>query len=205
MRMKSYLLIFTCLIFVIGFVGTLSPLNAESLKEGANAFLAGNYQKAFKIFKPFAEQGNSKAQWVLGTMYEQGQGVPQDYTEAGKWFRKAADQGYYMAQYNLGSMYYFGEGVQQDYTKAAKWSRKAAVQGDASAQFLLGYMFNHGQGTPQDYVQAHKWYNLAASRSQGKLHKDSVNNRDFIEKSMTPDQIAEAKKLFREWKPKPAK
>jgi hypothetical protein len=54
---------------------------------------------------------------------------------------------------------------------------------------------------PQDYVQAHKWFNLSAFGG----HERSVLNRNAVEKRMTPDQIAEAKKLFREWKPKPAK
>jgi len=54
---------------------------------------------------------------------------------------------------------------------------------------------------PQDYVQAHKWFNLSAFGG----HERSVLNRNAVEKRMTPDPIAEAKKLFREWKPKPAK
>ncbi len=38
-------------------------------------------------------------------MYDNGQGVPQDYAEAVKWYRLAAEQGYAYAQYNLGVMY----------------------------------------------------------------------------------------------------
>ena len=38
-------------------------------------------------------------------MYEEGNGVPQDYAKAVKWYRLAADQGYADAQYNLGVMY----------------------------------------------------------------------------------------------------
>ncbi len=55
---------------------------------------------------------------------------------------------------------------------------------------------------PQDYVQAHKWFNLSASRSQGKLHEESVQNRDVSEQRMTPAQVAEAQRLAHEWKPK---
>jgi len=46
-------------------------------------------------------------------------------------------------------------------------------------------------------VQAHKWVNLAASRSNmfGEI-------REQLGKQMTPDQIAEAQCLAREWKPK---
>ena len=38
-------------------------------------------------------------------MYDEGQGVPQDYAEAVKWYRMAADQGNADAQSNLGFMY----------------------------------------------------------------------------------------------------
>ena len=39
-----------------------------------------------------AEQGLVQAQYNLGDMYEQGQGVRQDYAEAFRWYRKAAEQ-----------------------------------------------------------------------------------------------------------------
>ena len=55
-------------------------------------------QKILRI----AEQGYVPAQYILGMMYDNGQGVRQDYAEAVKWYRKAAEQGYAQAQYNLG-------------------------------------------------------------------------------------------------------
>ena len=51
------------------------------------------------------------AQSILGVMYANGRGVPQDYAEAVKWYRLAADQGDAEAQHNLGVMYASGEGV----------------------------------------------------------------------------------------------
>ncbi|MDD0759736.1 tetratricopeptide repeat protein, partial [Shigella sonnei] len=61
-----------------------------------------------------AEQGNAAAQFNLGVMYENGQGVRQDYVQAVQWYRKASEQGDAQAQYNLGLMYYDGRGVRQD-------------------------------------------------------------------------------------------
>ncbi len=67
----------------------------------------------------------------------------------------------------------------------------------------LGLMYAKGQGVPQDYVEAHKWSDLAASRHRpGKKRDDSVHDRNFLAKRMTPAQIAEAQRLAREWKPK---
>ena len=63
-------------------------------------------------------------------------------------------------------------------------------------------MYRNGKGVPKDYVQAHKWCNLAASQLTGKDRERSVKNRDDIAKKMTSEQIAEAQRLAREWKPK---
>ena len=73
-------------------------------------------------------------------MYDNGEGVPQDYAEAVKWYRLAAEQGDANAQYNLGLMYDNGQGVPQDYAEAVKWYRLAAEQGDAEHNTILGYV-----------------------------------------------------------------
>ena len=58
-----------------------------------------------KETKAKAKKGDAEAQFNLGKMYANGQGVPQDYREAVKWFRLAADQGMAGAQNALGGMY----------------------------------------------------------------------------------------------------
>ncbi len=58
-----------------------------------------------------AEQGSAKAQFNLGLMYADGEGVSQNDAEAVNWYRKAAEQGLADAQYNLGVMYDNGRGV----------------------------------------------------------------------------------------------
>ncbi len=143
------------------------------------------------------------AQYNLALMYDRGEGVPQDYVEAMKWYRLAAAQGHADAQHNLALMYDRGEGVPQDYAEAVKWYRRAAVQGLADAQTNLGFMYQSSRGVTRDYVQAHMWYNLAAARlPPGEGRDMAVSNRDQIEKLMTSDQVAEAQRLAREWKPK---
>ena len=74
-----------------------------------------------------AAQGEAKAQTILGLMYYEGRGVPQDYVQAHKWFNLAAAQGYANAQFLLGAMYERGEGVPQDYVQAHKWFNLAAA------------------------------------------------------------------------------
>ena len=92
-----------------------------------------------------------------------------------------------------------------DYATAFRLMKPLAEKGNAGAQWFLGSMYAKGQGVPQDYVLAHKWFNLAASRhpaSKVESREGAVNNRDKVASKMTPEQIAEAQRLAREWRPK---
>ena len=80
----------------------------------------------------------------LGTMYENGEGVLQDYGEAVQLYRLAGHQGLAHAQKALGIMYAQGRGVPQDYAEAVRWYRLAAMQGFAAAQYNLGAMYASG-------------------------------------------------------------
>ena len=63
---------------------------------------------------------------------------------------------------------------------------------------MLGIMYRERTGIPQDYVQAYKWLNLSTAQ----VDKEAGTLREWLAEKMTPDQIAEAQKLAREWKPK---
>lgn len=153
------------------------------------------YAGALEKFRPLAEEGYALAQGMLGRMYVHGHAVPQDYVEAAKWFRKAAEQGNSEAQRELATMYARGKGVPQDYDQARNWYREAAEQGDPGSQYGLGVLYAQGKGLPQDYVQAHKWFNLAAAQG----NEDAAKGREIVTKRMTPEQVAEAQTLAREW------
>jgi TPR repeat protein len=127
-------------------------------------------------------------------MYNNGNGVLQDYAEALKWFRLAAEQGYASAQYNLGDMYRKGNGVLQDYAEAVKWWRLAAEQGYASAQYNLGVMYFNGDGVLQDNIRAHMWFNIASANGVEKAGE----RRDERAGQMTSADISEAQKMARE-------
>ncbi len=57
---------------------------AGDLETGAEAYDRGDYATALKEWRPLAEQGHAKAQYNLGVMYDDGEGVAQDYAEAVK-------------------------------------------------------------------------------------------------------------------------
>jgi len=84
------------------------------------------------VLERAARGGDAKARYVLGGMYYQGQGVPQDYAKAAALFQKAADQGYAKAQAFLGEMYIRGWGVTTDTEKGCDLLRDAVAKGGVS-------------------------------------------------------------------------
>jgi uncharacterized protein len=162
------------------------------------------------LFRKLAQEGNPNYQYLLGRAYEGGDvGVPQDYAEAVRWYRKSAIQGNGMAQMALGMMYFDGRGVTRSHKAAFTWLEPAAEQGEPLAQVTLGTMYEAGDGVPQDYIQSYMWFNIAANSFSDTHHPSFSGPREvatmargLVTERMTPDQIAEAQKITREWKPK---
>jgi TPR repeat protein len=62
-------------------------------EDGMAAYNRGDYVPAIRLFRPLAENGNPKAQGVLGKMYRKGQGVARNPVQAFMWFSLAARRG----------------------------------------------------------------------------------------------------------------
>ena len=107
---------------------------AQTLDDAVSAWKRGDYAAAIETFSVFVEQGSALAQFRLGVMYEEGQGVPQDDGEAVRWYRLAAEQGNALAQGWIGYMYEEGRGVPQDDVQAHKWYNLAASRISSSDQ-----------------------------------------------------------------------
>jgi uncharacterized protein len=150
-------------VLVVILCAVASPVWAD-YQAGYDAYDRGDYATALREWKPLAYRGNATAQFLLGMLYDRGEGVPQDYAEAAQWYHKAAVQGNATTQFLLGDMHNKGQGVPQSHAEAAKWYRRAAEQGNAMAQHNLGIMYANGQGVQQDYAEAVKWYRRAADQ-----------------------------------------
>ena len=61
--------------------------------EGLAAAQRGDFATAMREWRPLAEAGNAVAQYNLGQMYANGEGVPEDYVQAYAWHNLAAAQG----------------------------------------------------------------------------------------------------------------
>ena len=127
--------------------GAREPVQAQTFEQSLAAYKRKDYRTAFAGFKRLAEQGHARAQFSLGVIYADGQGVPKDEQQEMAWYRKAAEQGDAVAQFNLGLMYADGQGVPKDQQQAVVWYRKAAEKGHAGAQSNLGAMYDRCRTT----------------------------------------------------------
>ena len=161
-----------------------------------------DFDEAVKWSQRAAEQGQERAQqfldyiadnnivglqepagqFMLGTFYLCGIGIPPDCAKAVTWLQKAAEQGHEEAQQTLDRIWFAGireaaeqghaealvslyccycdgTGVDADKQEATKWLQKAAEQGNAEASVELAtyYIDNN------DAEEAVKWLRKAAA------------------------------------------
>ena len=94
--MHRFIIALSCFLMTLA-----APTSAQDFQKGVAAYDSGDYATAFKEWKPLADAGVLSMQIIIGNMYYDGQGVPQDYKEAVKWYTLAAEQGDATAQSNL--------------------------------------------------------------------------------------------------------
>jgi len=158
----------------------LTPVDA--FRWGAQALRIGNIPPGVRALEFAAANGHPLAQWKLGRMYADGDGVKRDETRAFEYFRDIADAhaedapGTRMAFIvanafvSLGS--YYLEGIPNSQIKAdperarEMFTYAASYFGDRDAQYNLARMYLDGNGVQRDPRVAARWLNLAADKGQ---------------------------------------
>jgi TPR repeat protein len=74
---------------ILGIAGAV----AGPWEDGMASYNRGDYVPAIRLLRPLAEQGNAKAQSVLGVMYRRGEGVARSSVRAFIWLSRAAARG----------------------------------------------------------------------------------------------------------------
>jgi TPR repeat protein len=135
--------------------------DAMSMASGVSAFESREFSKAIRLLNPFAEQGDSEAQYRVATMMLYGLGMVKNEPQGVKMMKAAAEKGHALAQHGLGFMYFEGECIEQNGEKAIEWFRKAAEQGMLGSATTMAMMYEQGDIVPQDFEKAKHWYSLA--------------------------------------------
>ncbi len=168
-----------------GFDGTRTAAQSavtpfEAFRSGTQALRNGETVKAVSSLEYAADQGHAVAQWKLGRMYAEGDGVKQDDFRAFQYFSRIANAN---ADDNPGAAHarfvanafvalgnYYLEGIPNSTVKSdperarQMFNYAASYFADPDAQYQLGLLYLGGTGAPKDARQAARWLGLAASK-----------------------------------------
>jgi hypothetical protein len=183
--MKLYRAVFITLIV---FLTLPVSSNADQLEDANAAIKNEDYKKASELLLPLAEENNTEAQSLLGSLYVNGQGVEKDFDKGMAFIMKAAKQGstpariqafsLYIdlakqgvtgAMYNVGYMCLNGwGGGEYDTETCMKWMEKAGKMGHEKSAKILARIYKEGMfGVTPDEEKANYWNNLHAAFASG--------------------------------------
>jgi uncharacterized protein len=175
-----------------------AQLNMGVLLERGRGGFAKDEATAFLWLKAAADQHYVRSYALVGSAYDRGLGVERDPAQAVAWWQKGAEAGDRASRYHLARAYLEGKGgLGRDVKAAIELLAQSANQRFAPAQAMLGAVYEKGIGVPVDYVLAHMWFNLARAQGLTAARK----KMDALEEKMTPEQIADAQRRAREWRP----
>jgi len=154
----------------------------DAFKSGTQAYIAGDRTKGLTALQYAADNGHLVAQWKLGRIYADGDGVKSDPYKAFQYFSQVASknaetspflpQSRFVANAFVALGNYHLEGipnsdVKSDPRRAAQLYRYAATYfGDADAQYQLARLHIDGRGTQKDPRTAARWLYSAANKGQ---------------------------------------
>ncbi len=103
------------------------------MASGWQAYTAGDYETAIRIWQPLAEAGDHQAAYALGMAWQ----ITGRPGEAVPWYEQAAQAGVTQAQVLLGTIYARGSDVPRDLVRAYAWLHRAAEAKGPNAQLML--------------------------------------------------------------------
>jgi len=134
-----------------------------------------------------ANEGDSRAQYLIGCFYYFGGKVESNHAIASQWFIKSANQNLVDAQTILGYQYMHGDGILKDIDKAIKFLEKAQGQGSAYACFLLGKIYQFDKEKKNRftasgyYVWAIEMGSTEAKRYRADMHMESGEYKSALD------------------------
>lgn len=113
----------------VALVLSMTQPASSDWRAGAEAADREDFETAAKEWRRAADEGDARAQYSLGFLYQMGDGVTRDYDKAIHYYEMAAERGHSGAQVALGNLCRMGLGMARDYVTAYMWFSIAAAGG----------------------------------------------------------------------------
>ncbi len=117
----------------------------------------------------------AEANFSIGWLFREGDGVEQDYEQALAYYKKAAELGHAGAHESIGHFYAEGYGVERDFTEAFNWRRKGAELGSHTAMYGMAVQLFTSQGTPRDDAKMIELLTLLVAEAEGDSQSYALN------------------------------
>lgn len=169
--------------------------NYENNYRHSNYLKSSFYKKIFKELELAAEQGDSNAQFSLGSCYDYGIGTVKDVEKAFYWYEKASKQNNPKAKCPLGLCYFKGKGTEKNAKHAVTLWMESAYLDDAEIYKCLGVAFAKGNGCKKDIQQAKEYFTLAIKK--GDKEASSLWNKHIDNIKSKKKRSPKKKKLMR--------
>lgn len=150
---------------VVSLAAALVSIHAYAVADTAPA------SRSYALSAPLsltASEPSPAEMLLLGTMLDEGFGIPRNYEQAIKWYERAARAGQAEAMNRLGVMHANGHGVPRDYALALAWFGAAVKSGSISAINNIAMAYFHGLGVQQSYAASAKWLTLGVARGDAR-------------------------------------
>ena len=121
-----------------GASSSVEPTDADALYASK---VDNDWLKAAALYRKAADSGDAHAMVQLGSMYEDGKGLPSDIDEAVTLYRSAVEAGSSQGMYRLGLLFLSGHGVSKNAETARSYLTKAADGGVVPAMAALGKFY----------------------------------------------------------------
>ncbi|WP_019221620.1 tetratricopeptide repeat protein [Bartonella senegalensis] len=183
-------------------------------KRGMFAYKNGQINQAISALRCAANMGHIGANWKLGHIYADGDGVPEDDYKAYKFFAYIVEKGIDLGSENESYVSdalvelagYIKKGIPQSPVKpnpsyAVRLYMQAAMNyGNSKAQYYLGQIFLKGEGREKNPVQAARWFQLSAKK--GNLPAQAMLGNMLFEAGKTVRGVAMLTAAYEKANPK---
>ena len=133
-------------------------IQSTVLNKAISLYHFGDFRASYQLLLTLSENDNPKAFFLLGKMYERGDGVTRDESKAIIYYQKSVELGFDEALQRIDQL------LDGETSVVLDWYLESAWDGDIESVFNLGYLYESGMGVRIDESLALQWYEEAASQ-----------------------------------------
>lgn len=172
-RTVSSLILAICLCLAAPAMAAPTAEANSAFETGIEAYRTGDMATAVTSWTTAAEGGHPAAGFLMGRLYEVGNGVEKSAYQSFRFYEMAANEGNVQAAVKVGLIYRDGNkelDIKKDYALAMQNFEKGALAFWPESQYYIADMYRRGLGVNADRTEGLRWLLLAAKKRYAPAH-----------------------------------